>query len=145
MRAYTNIDGYRSTHKFSTWLFTIARNLACSRLRRQHCGKPVFEARTIEPGPRDQLAQGEARQSLWATARTLSPIQYEALWLRYAEDMPIKEIAKVMGKSQVSVKVALCRARTRLAEKLQDMAAARKGGGKASLKETLALMKVEGA
>ncbi|MBN2269667.1 MAG: sigma-70 family RNA polymerase sigma factor, partial [Sedimentisphaerales bacterium] len=117
----------------------------CTRLRRSaSAGRAVLEAKAIEPGPRDRIAQGETRQSLWAAARTLSPIQYEALWLRYAEDMPIKEIAKVMGNSQVSVKVALCRARMRLAEKLQDMAAARKGGGKASLKETLALMKVEG-
>lgn len=146
VRAYTNIDGYRSTYKFSTWLFTIARNLACSRLRRPALsGRTVLEARTVEAGPREQLAQKETRQSLWAAAQTLSPIQYEALWLRYAEDMPIKEIAKVMGKSQVSVKVALCRARMRLAEKLQDIAAARNGSGKASLKETLALMKVEGA
>jgi len=124
VRAYTNIDGYRSTYKFSTWLFTIARNLACSRLRRQYRSEPVSQARTTEPGPHEQMTQGETRQSLWATAQTLSPIQYEALWLRYAEAMPIKEIAKVMGKSQVSVKVTLCRARIRLAEKLQDIAAA---------------------
>ncbi|MBN2270051.1 MAG: sigma-70 family RNA polymerase sigma factor, partial [Sedimentisphaerales bacterium] len=51
VRAYANIHGYRSTYKFSTWLFTIARNLACTRLRRQHCGKPVFEARTVESQP----------------------------------------------------------------------------------------------
>lgn len=145
VRAYANISRYRSSYKFSTWLFTIARNLACSRLRRQQCSKPVLEARTGEPGPREKITQKETRQSLWAVAQTLSANQYEALWLRYAEDMPIKEIAKVMGKSQVSVKVTLCRARKRLAQKLQDIAAAGKTSGKASLKETLALMKVEGA
>jgi len=145
VRAYANIDRYRSTYKFSTWLFTIARNLACSRLRRQHRSKPVLQAKPVGPGPREKIVQKETRQSLWATAQTLSANQYDALWLRYAEDMPIKEIAEVMGKSQVSVKVTLCRARTRLAERLQIIAAAGKPSGKASLKETLAFIKVEGA
>jgi DNA-directed RNA polymerase specialized sigma24 family protein len=34
--------------------------------------------------------------------------------------MSVKEIAKGMGKSQASVKVLLYRARTNLAERLQD-------------------------
>jgi len=144
-RAYANIERYRNTYKFSTWLFTIARNLACSRLRRQHRNKPVLPAKPAEPGPSEKIVQREMRQGLWAAAQKLSPNQYQALWLKYAEDMPIREIAKVMCKSQVSVKVTLCRARMRLAEKFQDIAAAGKENGKASLKETLALMKVEGA
>jgi len=145
VRAYANIARYRSTYKFSTWLFTIARNLACSRLRRQHRGKPVLQAKAAEPRPSEKIVQRETRQGLWATAQTLSSNQYQALWLRYAEDMPIREIAKVMCKSQVSVKVTLCRARVRLAETLQNMAAKEVASGKASLKETLAFIKVEGA
>ena len=145
VRAYANIERYRCTYKFSTWLFTIGRNLACSRLRRKHRSKPVSEAKPAEPGPSEKIAQRETRQGLWATAQTLSSNQYQALWLKYAEDMPIREIAKVMCKSQVSVKVTLCRARTRLAERLQIIAAAGKASGKASLKETLAFIKVEGA
>ena len=146
IRAYANIERYRDTYKFSTWLFAIARHLACSRLRRQRRGRQIPEPKAAEPGPREKIAQRERRQSLWATAGgTLSANQYQALWFKYAEDMPIKEIAKVMGKSQVSVKVTLCRARMRLAERLQTIAAKGKANGKASSKETLAFMKVEGA
>ena len=144
VRAYTNIDRYRSEYKFSTWLFTIARRLACSRLRRKSRKKPDLKVRTTEPGPREKITKEETRQSLWATAQTLPSNQYQALWLKYTEDMPIREIAKVMGKSQVSVKVTLCRARVRLAETLQNMAAKELTSGKASSKETLAFMKVEG-
>jgi len=42
-----------------------------------------------------------------------------ALWLRYAEDMPVKEIARVKGKTKTHVKVLLHRARSALGRKLQ--------------------------
>ncbi|UCG49658.1 MAG: sigma-70 family RNA polymerase sigma factor, partial [Phycisphaerales bacterium] len=46
--------------------------------------------------------------------------QYQALWLRYVEDMPVRQIAKVLRKSQVHVRVLLCRARVNLSRKLAD-------------------------
>jgi len=97
------------------------------------------------PEPGDVLAQQETRQSLWAAARGLSPNQYQVLRLRYAEDMSIKQIAKVMGKSQVSVKVLLYRARVHLAERLQKITAEGQRQDRVSSKETLAFMKAEGA
>ena len=146
VRAYANIGRYRSSYKFSTWLFTIAKRLASSHLRRQRCSKKtILEARTGGPTPGEEAAQRETRQGLWETAGTLSANQYQTLWLRYAEEMPIREIAKVMSKSQVSVKVTLYRARMRLAERLRNMAAKGKAGRNVSSKETPAFMKVEGA
>ena len=68
------------------------------------------------------MAQRETKRSLWDAARGLSANQHRVLRLRYAEDMSIKEIAQVVGKSQVSVKVLLCRARTHLARKLENVA-----------------------
>lgn len=144
VRAYANIGTYRCTYKFSTWLFTIARHLACSRLRRQRRRVPFFEAKATVPEPREELARRQMRQSLWDAAATLTLNQHQTLWLKYAEDMSIKEIAKVMGKSQVSVKVTLCRARMRLAQRLQNMAAKEIVSPNPSSKETLAFMKVEG-
>ena len=80
VRAYANIERYRSTYKFSTWLFTIARHLACSRLRRQRRAKPFLEAKASEPGPREEIARRETRQNLWAAAGgTLSANQYQVL------------------------------------------------------------------
>ena len=96
------------------------------------------------PEPRAEMARKQMSQSLWDAAANLTSNQHQVLWFKYAEDMPIKEIAKVMGKSQVSVKVTLCRARMRLAQKLQDMAAKEVISPNPSSKETLAFMKVEG-
>lgn len=144
VRAYANIATYRTTYKFSTWLFTIARHLACSRLRRQRRTVHLLEAKAASAEPREQLVRKQMSKRLWDAAATLTESQYQVLWLKYAEDMPIREIAEVLGKSRVNVKVTLCRARVRLAEKLQNMAAKETPGSSPSSKETLAFMKVEG-
>jgi RNA polymerase sigma-70 factor (ECF subfamily) len=85
------------------------------------------------------------QEGLWAAAKSLSKNQYEALRLRYAEDMSIKEIAKVLRKTQVSVKVILYRARMNLAQRLRDMAAEDEAVNRASRNEELSIMKMEGA
>ena len=144
VRAYANIGTYRSTYKFSTWLFTIARHLACSRLRRQRRKATPLQPKLGQPQPREEMARKQMSKSLWDAAATLTSNQYQTLWLKYAEDMPIREISKIMGKTQISVKVTLCRARMRLAEKLRNMVAKDVQNSNPSSKETLAFMKVEG-
>lgn len=42
------------------------------------------------------------------------------IWLRYAEDLEPREIARVVGKTSVAVRVALSRARSRLADSLEQ-------------------------
>lgn len=95
--------------------------------------------------PVDATIQQEMQEGLWAAAKSLSKNQYEALRLRYAEDMSIKEIAKVLRKTQVGVKVLLYRARMNLAQRLRDMAAEGKAMDRAPQNENLSIMKVKGA
>jgi RNA polymerase sigma-70 factor (ECF subfamily) len=145
VKAYQNIHRYSNSWKFSTWLFTIAKRLASSyyrSLRRSQTFTDV-EAGSLEP--EEMVTQEEARQSLWATAMDLSRNQYEALWLRYAEDMSIKEIAQVLRKSKVNVRVLLYRARLNLAERLRNVAAEDEAAEQMSSKEALSFIKVEGA
>ena len=121
VRAFENIHRYRNTWKFSTWLFTIASRLAASHYRRKQAAGELSRAGSNEPTcPSTVLLRREQRLSLWARAMELSESQYQVLWLKYAEDMSVKEIAKVMGKSQISIKVLLYRARAGLAQRLQN-------------------------
>ena len=50
--------------------------------------------------------------------------QRSALWLRYAEDRTMAEIASILGRSTVAVRVMLFRARVRLAEHLEPATSA---------------------
>ena len=145
VKAYQNIGRYQKSSKFSTWLFTIASRLASSHYRRRKYFQRIGEVESGDTEPGDMMLQAEAKQNLWATAKSLSKNQYEALWLRYAEDMSIKEIAKVMRKSQVNVKVLLYRARTKLAERLSNETEEDRTTGEKSSDETLPFLKMEGA
>jgi len=120
IKAYQNLGRYDDSWKFSTWLFTIAARLAVSRHRR----------RELLPAPLDfplqvcddrAIDRQEEQESLWAKVAELPDGQRQALWLKYAEDMSVKEIANAMGRSQVCIKVLLYRARASLAKRLTEL------------------------
>jgi RNA polymerase sigma-70 factor (ECF subfamily) len=123
LRAWQRIDTYRSKWRFSTWLFTIGLRLAVSQGRKRAALAPAERLRD-EPvmPPQDlhiALEHAEERSSIWAmVGRALGPEQQSALWLRYVEGMAVKDIAAVLGRTQVSVRVMLFRARAVLAQKL---------------------------
>ncbi len=129
LRAFQNIDRFNSRWKFSTWLYTLAVRLAISRYRSQKTkfSRPVPEGpEGSYLGPPEIMIEKEEAQkhkNIWNLAVSLDPKQYEALWLRYAEDMPIKDIARAMKKSQPGVRVLLHRARLNLGEKIRVPAA----------------------
>ncbi|MDH4240630.1 MAG: RNA polymerase sigma factor [Phycisphaerae bacterium] len=145
VRAYENIHRYKDSWKFSTWLFTIAARLAYSHFRRSRSFQKVAWFESSGPEPEQMVVDKETQQSLWALARGLSMNQYQALWLKYGQDMSIKEIAMVLRKSQVNVKVLLYRARINLAKRLQNVDVENEVRVCSSSKEILSFMKVEGA
>jgi RNA polymerase sigma-70 factor (ECF subfamily) len=119
IRAYTNIGRYDNSWRFSTWLYTIAARLASSRYRKLRPMQRLEDRQGDIYESRDQ-EQKEAHQGLWKLAESLSVNQYQALFLKYSEDMSVKEISKVMKKSKTLVKVLLYRARNNLAKKIES-------------------------
>jgi RNA polymerase sigma-70 factor (ECF subfamily) len=127
VRAYQAIAQFDSRYSFATWLFTIARR-KCIDLYR---AAPRRDAEPIPDGPgeidpSEVLARREEKENLWHLARRyLKDAQFQALWLRYAEDMTVAEVARVLGKTQTHVKVLLFRARQTLGATLQNQADSR--------------------
>ena len=125
-RAFQQLGRFDPRYCFSTWLYTIAFRLACDRAREQRrrggdVGLEAVEYAADHQRPEQLTVQREELGQLWVTAQTcLSPDQFSALWLRFGEDLTIVEIARVMRKTQVGVRVLLHRARTRLLRRLSD-------------------------
>jgi RNA polymerase sigma-70 factor (ECF subfamily) len=118
--AYQSIGRYRKSARFSTWLFTIGARLAVSHHRKLKVRSQVRYAPSSARDSCDVVSQKEEREGLWATAQNLPERQYQVLWLKYGQDMSVKDIARVMHRTQVSVKVLLYRARVNLAARLQE-------------------------
>lgn len=118
LRAWQRIDAYRPQWKFSTWLYTIATRLAISHARRSSAS-PKLSTGFEEELPTNTQLPNEDRAWIWRLVdEVLTPDQRTAVWLRYVEDLGIGDIAAVMGKSQVGVRVMLFRARSVLAERI---------------------------
>jgi RNA polymerase sigma-70 factor (ECF subfamily) len=130
LRAFRSIDRYDARWKFSTWLFTTAVRLSISRHRSKKSPPARLDPEgqaSSAPGPQETLVQKEEKaelKNIWNVARTLKAREYEALWLRYAEDMPVKDIARTMKKSRVGVRSLLYRSRVKLGRKLRSSASA---------------------
>ncbi|MHC4884238.1 MAG: RNA polymerase sigma factor [Planctomycetota bacterium] len=115
IRAFRSLHRYRSTYAFSTWLFTIGRRVSIDWHRRH---KPVVPLEAIpEPtGGETGAPELPNESSLWDLARErLDERSFEALWLRYHEDLKPGAIAEILGMGKLHARVLLHRARQRLA------------------------------
>jgi len=127
LKLYRNIQQYDSKWKFSTWLYTAANRLAISHYRTQKKLGPDTLFPTHIQGPEEKFLREEKQKNIWEAARGLHPDQYDALWLRYREEMPVNDIALIMRKKSVSIRVLLHRARIHLAEILEPSPNCKKG------------------
>lgn len=128
INAYRYLDSFDPGRRFSTWIYRIAINAAT----RQRSIGDTLDAEPVDADsdPLQACILASSRDNLWLTARrVLSPDACTALWLRYVEDMPVRQVADVMQRSSSWAKVTLMRSRDRLEKALtgQDEAV-RKGG-----------------
>jgi len=120
VRAYQAIGQFDPRRIFASWLFTIARRKGIDHFRTASPGGAT-DAHELEDhdDPAELASRQDERKYLWQLARRLLPaVQFQALWLRYAEDMDVAEIAQVLRKTRTHVKVLLFRARKSLSLEL---------------------------
>jgi RNA polymerase sigma-70 factor (ECF subfamily) len=117
LRAYQNMDSFNTLYSLKNWLFTIAYRLIVSDYRKKR--PKLISDETVTQIPAKQPGLQE-NQWLWQAARQLGPQAFTALWLRYKQQMSTSEIAQVMNKTKIMVRVLLHRSRIRLAEQIAD-------------------------
>ena len=86
------------------WLYRTAFRLASAELRKE---------RDRPDEPSDLAVEPEVREVLEAL-KSLSPSQRAAVFLYHEADLPVREVAKLMGSTEPAVRVHLHRGRARL-------------------------------
>jgi RNA polymerase sigma-70 factor (ECF subfamily) len=136
LRIYRSRKSYVPGAKFSTWLFTIANNVASnarrSRSRRKEVNLDLRPATTTGIHSIDELAQAasglmptrqidkaEMREVVRGAISTLNERQRLAVLLSKFESMSYEDIAETMEMTPQAVKSLLSRARTNLREVLE--------------------------
>ena len=122
VRAYTQLVTYKSAHKFSTWLLSIASHLAIDQLRRRRfLALPLEDVPFLEwivdggVSPEQSALQGERQDEIQDYLQRL-PAKYRAvIVLRYWHDFSYEEIASALSLTPPLVKARLHRARELLA------------------------------
>lgn len=130
VRAYTQLATYKSVHKFSTWLLSIASHLAIDQLRRRRfLALPLEDVPFLEwivdvgISPEQSALQGEQQDEIQSYLQRL-PGKYRAvIILRYWYDFSYDEIATALKLTPPLVKARLHRARELLARYMQQKTA----------------------
>ena len=111
------------------WLITVARN-ACHDVLRRERRVAVELIDPTQPDALERLMADRAQLSesaialdkddyLWHHVAQLPLAERTAVFLRYAEDIPVAEIAEICGKSRPYVRAQLSRARRKLRKMIE--------------------------
>ena len=134
VQVYRSAGRYRVSAKFSTWLFTIARNLCLNELRRrsrhpaESLDAPHPEAEHEpqhpvadrgQPGPVETLLEEELAAKIQEALLDLPENQRLAILLWRDEELAYEDIAAVLGCSLTAIKSLIHRGRETLKRRLK--------------------------
>ena len=135
VRVFVHRRNYRRGSKFSTWLFTIAANLAKNEIRRRVRRRNWFSLDALQEVLSDStmqladpaegqdvaLQRGQLQESVGRAIATVPEKYRIALVLRDIEGLAYEEIAEVLGIPGGTVRSRINRARGMLKRKLQPL------------------------
>jgi len=135
VQVYKSAHRYRASARFSTWLYTIARNLSLNEIRRrtrhptesidephpQHPDEPRHQfADASRPEPDKSCLHQELTDKLEAALRDLPENQRIAILLCRDEELSYEEISDVLGCSLSATKSLIHRGRETLKQRLKE-------------------------
>jgi RNA polymerase sigma-70 factor (ECF subfamily) len=137
LRCYQFLKSYDPERKFSTWLYTVAKNLCIDELKKQRSAHevpledvlPAVDARdvegAIEHNQQSQCIRREEDFKLLEALQELPTAARTVLLLHYFQGLSYQEIGETLGLPVSTVKIRIFRAKKILLEKWHEI----DGGG----------------
>lgn len=132
VRAYKSIDGFRGESSFKTWILRITINLSLNHIRdnRRERATDIDDLRddalTRQPTGAHRVIRSEESLALRDAIQMLPKKQRMVLELRIYDELPFREVAKLVGCSENAAKVNFHHA----VKKLHELVPKRAGEGK---------------
>jgi len=132
IKVYTHRHAYREIARFSTWIYTIAGNLARTELRKRK-RRATFSMSALGLGEREyelpsedftpsKTLEGEQTEKHIRIALAKLPLHFRTvIILRDVQELSYEEISKIMKIPLGTVKSRINRARLRLQEMLSSL------------------------
>jgi len=122
VKAYKNLSSFKGESKFSTWVYKIAYYASLDAVKRN---KRFSNNENIDDlkignlseiqGALEYLHEKERKKVISKALLKLNEDERTILTLFYFEELPIKEISKIINLSEDNIKVKLYRSRKKLA------------------------------
>lgn len=134
LRLHRHLDDFRGDSALATWLYRTVTRLAIDALRREKLRRRLFFFRSSDtsldpldlyadpaPGQERTLIARQQLQAMQRRLQKLSPQQRTVLTLRHQEQLPLQQIAELLGISEGAVKTHLHRAVRTLRADLENL------------------------
>jgi RNA polymerase sigma-70 factor (ECF subfamily) len=124
IRAFRSLKNFKFESRFSTWLHRITVNYSISRLRRKQLRNHLnlsevshrLSSHLGRPGR--ELVLKDLGAEIEEAIASLPPKQRAIFVMHYYEELPHKEIARIMGRSEGAIKSSYCQAVKKLRKRL---------------------------
>ncbi len=119
LKIFLNISKFTFRSKFSTWVYSITYNYCIDLLRKQKKHKKLFTedtndyADTQEDEVSDKILMEIEYQRLGKVLDEIPLEDKTVLIMKYKDDMGIRDISGIIGKSESAVKMKIKRAKSK--------------------------------
>jgi RNA polymerase sigma-70 factor (ECF subfamily) len=127
LSALRALESFRENASLKTWLFSITINVCRSRMQRFNRRKKLmqilqslFHLQGEQAHPEDEAMKNESNVALWRVIHSLDSKYRIPIVLRYYHDLPVADIAAMLGIPPGTVHSRLNHARERLRALLKE-------------------------
>jgi RNA polymerase sigma-70 factor, ECF subfamily len=123
LKAWENIDRYSYRgYSFGSWLYRVTRNTVMDHYRSSspqiYIDDTFIEPESDGPRPGENIDIKFESERIMTAMIKLSALEQDVIIMRFVEDLPTKEVAEAIGKSEGAIKLVQHRAIKKLKELL---------------------------